>query len=295
MVLDLFKKCIQEFNLDVKHLRDIAFAICIADKLDGTNKKELDIDKFVESDNELDWNDILKTLGVSPQNRGCGSLPRVQKLRVISDILTISLCSQIEDLVLSCKVSKQVSEKEGVFLSCIDYADEDACYENLNKIKDYLVDNSFNKDFEVESVLNLLRDYNFSYSGSITSLDKHYTNVNNLFLLCASDKFNKRNFYKDLNCVLIKKLIDLDDYKWISLYNLFVTASELLNNEKVVCCISAELNSKLRKCTRLYNGLDLVGKMSYSVYDYRFTKILLICMYSFNFVDDFQKYVLGGN
>ena len=95
-VLKLLQDCIKTFNLDVSNLRDIAFAICTADKMDGTNKRELDIDKFVESDTELSWDSTLTVLGVEPQTKGYTKLPRVQKLRVISDVLSLSLSDKVE-------------------------------------------------------------------------------------------------------------------------------------------------------------------------------------------------------
>ena len=124
-VLKLLQDCIETFNLDANNLRDIAFAICTADKMNGTNKRELDIDKFVESDTELSWDSILAILGVEPQSKGYTKLPRVQKLRVISDVLSLSLSDKVDGLVLSCNASKKVSKLLGVSLSSEDYADED--------------------------------------------------------------------------------------------------------------------------------------------------------------------------
>lgn len=138
-VLKLLQDCIENFNLDVNNLKDIAFAICTADKMNGTNKRELDIDKFVESDTELSWDSILTALGVEPQTKGYTKLPRVQKLRVISDVLSLSLSDKVDGLVLSCDASKKVSKLLGVSLPSEDYADEDVCYENLKKIEDVLI------------------------------------------------------------------------------------------------------------------------------------------------------------
>lgn len=138
----LVKDSIKNFNLDTAKLRSIAFAICISDKLNGTNQKELDIDKFVETDSELFWDSIISTLGITPQTRGCGSLPRVQKLRVISDVLSLSVCNQVSDLSLMSKESRKVAQLLGVSLPCLDYADENACYKNLEKVEKYLASSS---------------------------------------------------------------------------------------------------------------------------------------------------------
>lgn len=141
-ILKLLQDCIKNYDLNIKTLRDIAFAICISDKLNGSNKIELDVDKFVESDSELSWVEILKLLGIEPQSKGCSKLPRVQKLRVISDILSLCLHDKVEDLTLSCSSSKKVANVLGVSLSYADYSDENSCYENLKKIESTLEDNS---------------------------------------------------------------------------------------------------------------------------------------------------------
>lgn len=111
-VVKLLQDCIKKFNLDVNLLRDYAFAICVADNISGSNKKELDVDRFVEHDSELSWNEVLVSLGITPQNRGCKSLPRVQKLRVISDVLSLSLGGTIEGLILTCETSRKLLKQD---------------------------------------------------------------------------------------------------------------------------------------------------------------------------------------
>ena len=157
-IAELLKDCIRSFNLDANKLRDLAFSICLADKKDGTNHIELDIDKFVEHDAELSWDNILRFLTITPQSKGCSSLPRVQKLRVISDVLTLSLSNEVPDLVLTCKSSKLVAKYLGVSLPSIDYASEDECLDNLCKIKDYISVTSVDLD-SIESVYVRLIKY----------------------------------------------------------------------------------------------------------------------------------------
>ena len=292
-VLKLVKDCIETYNLDVNKLRDIAFAICTADKLHGTNSKELDVDKFVESDTELSWDSILTALGVEPQTKGYTKLPRVQKLRVISDVLSLSLSDKVGDLVLSCDASKKVAKLLGVSLPSEDYADEDVCYENLKKIEDSLENSNFEKDNEVVEILELINDYSIDLPANITKLDKHYSSIitSKSFKLCRSDEFSKRDFIRDINCFLMNIAINLEDFKWISLYNILDTVSEYISREKLVYCITQEVQSKLSKCTRLYNGVNLIGKCSYYIYDYKFTKLFIISLYSPKVVRDLNKYI----
>lgn len=134
----LVEDCIENFNLDVTKLRDIAFAICTSDKLNGTNNKELDVDLLVQESDGLDWNDILQLLNIHADNSLARSLPRVQKLRVVSDVLSLSLSDKIDDLHLTNVASGKVAKELGVSLPKIDYADEDICYENLKKIEEKL-------------------------------------------------------------------------------------------------------------------------------------------------------------
>lgn len=293
-IAELLKDCIRNFNLDINKLRDLAFSICLADKKDGTNHIELDIDKFVEHDAELSWDNILRFLTITPQSKGCSSLPRVQKLRVISDVLTLSLSNEVPDLVLTCKSSKLVAKYLGVSVPSVDYASEDECLDNLYKINKCLENQKFNKDTEVQEILDLLNLYEAPLPDKLSKLDEHYIDSDELkrvFIPCTSDKFQKRDFLKDLNCHLLTLLINLEDYKWISLYNIYDTIAEHLKGEKVVYCITPEIKSKLSKCHRLYNSINLVGKCSYMVFDYRFTKILLISMYSRGLVEDLNKYI----
>lgn len=292
-ILKLLQDCIKNYDLNVKTLRDIAFAICISDKLNGSNKIELDVDKFVESDSELSWVEILKLLGIEPQSKGCSKLPRVQKLRVISDILSLCLSDKVEDLTLSCSSSKKVANVLGVSLSYADYSDENSCYENLKKIESTLEESSFEKDIEVVEVLELLTLYNVDLPTNITKLDEHYFSslYTDSFKPCRSDEFNKRDFVKDINCFLMSVAIDLDDFKWISLYNILDTVADFIGRKKLVYCITPEIRSKLSKCTRLYNGVNLIGNCSYYVYDYNFTRVFIISLYSEGVVKDLNKYI----
>lgn len=208
-ILKLLKDSIAYFNLDTTYLRDLAFAICISDKLRGTNNIELDVDKFVESDVELSWNAILCELNITPQNRGCTKLPRVQKLRIISDILSLALQDKVSDLSLSCKASKDIKNL-GVNLPYEDYADEDSCYKNLSKIESALrVSNLdlgnfaklynrlciYTKRIEQIGVVNLPTEFNtFLIADSI---------YNNLGKSCSIE---------DLSKFLEDKKLTIDDY-----------------------------------------------------------------------------------
>lgn len=158
-LVKLMEDCIKNFDLDVNMLRDIAFSICIADKIHGTNNKELDVDKFVSSDSELDWDSVLSLIGVQSQNKGIDSLPRVQKLRVISDMLSLSVNNKVNGLCLMCKSSSIVATKLGVSLKCVDYADEAFCYENLEKIESYVSSVSIELG-SLESIYNKICIYN---------------------------------------------------------------------------------------------------------------------------------------
>lgn len=134
-ILKLLQDCVKSLNIDINVIKDTMFAICVADNLNGTNQRELDIDKLVESDTELNWDGVLTYLNITPQHRGCTKLPRVQKLRVISDCLSLILENDIDGLILTCITSKKVKDNS---LSYIPYADENECIKNLEKIQSHI-------------------------------------------------------------------------------------------------------------------------------------------------------------
>lgn len=292
-IVKLLQDCIKKYNLDPSELRDIAFAICISEKTYGSNNKSLDIDKMCTTDIEIGWNNVLRILDINPVSKGYKALPRVQKLRIISDVLTLKLSNEVDDLFLTYKSSEKVAKKLGLDIRVDDNCDESTCLKNLEKIRESIELLNFDGDSELIEILNMLEDMNITLDKKI-SLQKEYL-VNdyrkNNFVECRSDKFIKRIFIQSLNCLLLDKLMSLDESKWISLYDIFDTIADYMNHEKIVCCVTQDIRSNLAKCHRLNNSILLVGKYSYSVYDYRFTKILLVSMYSRNLIEALNKYI----
>lgn len=230
-VVKLVKYCIENFNLDVNKLRDIAFAICIADKLTGTNQRELDIDKFVESSDELEWDSVLSLFNITSQNRGCSSLPRVQKLRVISDVLSLSVCNEVSGLKLSCIASKKVAKQLGVSLESVDYADENVCYGNLSKIQSHL--SSVSVDL---SNLTIIYNKLCIYSDKIISIGGFDLPIAISNILIPDKIFNnlgKKCTIEDLNKFLEKNDLTIDDYSAyivdIYCYEIVQEIAKLLN------------------------------------------------------------------
>lgn len=145
-LLTLLKDSTKTFGLDEAKLRDITFAICMSDVLHGSNGRELDIDNITRDDLDLDWSSILGWLGIQATMQTKGDLPRVHKLRLISDVLSLSVSNKVNDLVLCNPESNRVAKLLGVSLPCVDYADEPTCYKNLEKINAYITSNSLNLD-----------------------------------------------------------------------------------------------------------------------------------------------------
>lgn len=249
-VLKLVKDCVENYKLDSKVLRDIAFAICTSDKMNGTNQRELDIDKFVESDTELDWSEILSVLSISPVNKFGVKLPRVQKLRVISDVLSMSLSSNISGLNLMCKSSSKVAQKLGVSLPSLDYADEDICYENLAKIEEELTKVSLDLT-ELEDVYKRL----CLYRDKVRVLDGFYIKDCILDMLIPDSIYNysgKKCSVSELSNYLQKNKLTMNDYVAfivdVYCYNIVQEIAKLLNaryssNEVEFNLILTRLNS----------------------------------------------------
>ena len=270
-VLKLLQDCIETFNLNANTLRDIAFAICTADKMNGTNKRELDIDKFVESDTELSWDSILAILGVEPQSKGYTKLPRVQKLRVISDVLSLSLSDKVDGLVLSCNASKKVSKLLGVSLPSEDYADEDVCYENLKKIEDSLIKDNIDLGSLQETYKRLC-----VYTNRIMDVGGFNMPSEIESILIPDEIFNnlgKKCTVSELNSFLTNKGLTIEDYSRyiidIYCFNIVPKIVKLLNN--ILTKNEAMFNLILVRANNYVGNYLPIGMYSLNGYTYRLT------------------------
>lgn len=162
--LDKYNKVVDSYNLDRQKLNDIALAICIADKYRGSNSLELSVDRLVNSG--------LGFVGVGSKSSDTRKLPRVQCLRVLCDVLTLSVPDNVvqknDDIRLTCKVSSYVSYKLGNRKMCYEYADEDICDKVLNALSDSCVSAEQKEIFTfTESMLGRIRRMDDAFNHSI--------------------------------------------------------------------------------------------------------------------------------
>lgn len=177
-IVSLIRGCKKNYNLSTNDLRSVALGLCTAGKLEDTCNIALSVDRLVAQDTELDWSDILVEIGIDNRGKQGTPLPRVQKLRVISDMLSILLSDKISDLRLSSQVAAHVARIKGVSLAYDSYPDEGVCYANLKKIEDNLAEVSVNYD-DLNKIYRHLEIYverikDISDTNVAYALNKHY-------------------------------------------------------------------------------------------------------------------------
>ena len=154
-------------------LRDVCFAIVTADYLDGTNQKELNIDKFVSASSKQ-WRNILSILNVSEPREQTVELPDVQKMRILCDALTIVTRGSFSETRFLSEVSSKIAQVMGVNLKAGSYKDIEDCYGVFDKYtcltdKDYpdtfnFISENLKKMADIDKTLKkpIFKDYDFS-------------------------------------------------------------------------------------------------------------------------------------
>jgi len=124
--LDMYLDLADHFGVNLKHLKDIASAVCISDYFYGESDKRLDYSRFLLSV-DLDKRQVLS------DER---ALPDVQVLRVMCDSLILSI-NEAAKFTLTMPESERVAEAEALERTGReDYLDEAGCIALLNKLSD---------------------------------------------------------------------------------------------------------------------------------------------------------------
>lgn len=156
----LVKRVIESNNLDVSDVLDTCYAICMADKFNGSNRLELSVDKLVVTA-DTEWNYTLALLGVQP--RDGSPLPEVQRWRVICDALIICTDTHLEGVHLTSEASSKVASLKGQLRRCGEYHDIDDVKAVLTKLCGSTYD--FTEVHALEGVLldnaGLLKSYGY--------------------------------------------------------------------------------------------------------------------------------------
>lgn len=107
---ELVSLVLADASVDIHHFTDICLAICASDENIGTNRIELDVDKFFVMDDDV-WSTLFSSECICSLS-GVSPLPKIQKLRVLADAMMI--CLRMSGKALSssynCEASKQVAD-----------------------------------------------------------------------------------------------------------------------------------------------------------------------------------------
>lgn len=192
---------LEDCNVDRHHFLDVCLAICASDENIGTNRLELDIDKFFVCKDSI-WSSIIGTnIEISST---ISELPKIQKMRVVSDTLVILLRENGKhiDTNYNSEASKNVATAIGVSEGIGTFNDRsiDGIVDSLNEIRSLyvidIVDKSDNKEVASERFIRLL-EY-------VTSVDKALNRVlseeflNNIGNIKVLESILYRDTYGDL-------------------------------------------------------------------------------------------------
>lgn len=107
---ELVSLVLSDTNTSIHNFTDICLSICASDENVGTNRIELDVDKFFVMDDDI-WSTLFSSECVC-NLQGVSPLPKVQKLRILADAMMICLRMSGKYLNSSynCEASKQVAD-----------------------------------------------------------------------------------------------------------------------------------------------------------------------------------------
>lgn len=289
MELDkLVSSCISKYNVDVNSLRDISFALCFADRLDGTNQKELDCDRFIASSSS-EFNNVLKLLKIEPKTNGLNPLPRVQFERIVSDSLSILLNDKVSDLRLSSKSASLVAKVLGIKMESDDYFDEASCEQNLKKLQGIAELNG-----SVQKVLKILKTLGVPLPNGVSELPLGYNlgEYANSFREIDKSVFDEGKFIEDMNNHFVGVLKKLPESSTIIAYGVFSDIQNALNGKKFPCRISSDMHRSISgdsRYVRILNSLNKVFNITYSTADVNSTLILIIALYANNVSTELKR------
>lgn len=154
--IDKFINIISSKEIDKDYVKDIMIAIVISDYMNGTNQKELDVDKLCASQ-DANWNKLKSFLGLPNSESHNTLLPDVQLMRILCDCLYVCLDgSKIEGVSITSPATRYVCNAEGISVKGSDYVDEEGCKVIFDK---YFANEEGNELFDfIKKVLSKVRN-----------------------------------------------------------------------------------------------------------------------------------------
>ena len=172
----LIKQVIESNELNPHKVLDVCFALCMADHFVGMNRLELSVDKFLGtvSDGDEDWDKVLQLLEVGARGAG-GSLPKVQRYRVITDALVICCgkeVAKLPDVALTSEASSRVARLLGIEINSHEYSDIDS----VKSVLEAICRETSSLDFVVD-LEKKVEGYEKDFDGTEFDLDKVVRNA----------------------------------------------------------------------------------------------------------------------
>lgn len=168
-MFELVKRVIESNNLPTDEILDLCFAICTADKFEGTNRLSLSVENFLACKTEdKEWQQILELIGAVPDIQL--HTINVQHYRVICDALVIS-CNKrgIKKGNLTSEASSIVANICGLNLRASEYLDINDVESVINELVSETYD--FSEIEEIEKYLSeqdsYFKEYGFDLGSAI--------------------------------------------------------------------------------------------------------------------------------
>lgn len=166
---DYLELVMSRTDVSAPEVVDMCLAICAADENVGTNRLELDIDKFFGIPVDDIWSRILILCGVSEIKSNADCLPRVQKERIIVDVMIMCLRMKGFDFrgSYNSEVSKEVAYELGIkeVAGISDNRNEQDVADSLRRIQSLLYEqvqeetSDFDNEDEGRDILRKLSRY----------------------------------------------------------------------------------------------------------------------------------------
>ena len=191
---EFLNKVLSKTGCSGAEFQDICLAICLADELKGTNRQYLNKNYFFSASSDNIWKSIQSTIGVSLEYNG-SELPRVQKMRLISDACSIVLELKVSGCNLSSPYNTEVAQvvvgklKGGTTSHRVSHenADEDDVKQSILEMLKYV-----ESSVDCENNFFSLLEYVASADNALDSVlsDDYLNNLGNIDIL-------KRILYRD--------------------------------------------------------------------------------------------------
>lgn len=283
-ISELIRLVLEETATSMHDFTDICLAICVADENVGTNRIELDVDKFFRIDDAI-WENLFSKECVC-KNTSVSPLPKVQKLRVVADAMMLCLLKEGKEFRCSfnCEASKSVASVLGIDDARGTQDDKtiDGVFVSLAEIRDIFV-NSEVEDTVVKKLAIFTNEVGakIKLRGTVQLpleyepiIGKAFSNIEYRDIEYTS--IMEKAFIKELNDTLIQDLLGIGTLN--TAYYIVKVKSVIPN--KYLLCLTYEVYRKLFTNKRLSNTLSMIFNFSIeSTSDIKSTCVLLLIMY----------------